>query len=330
MESRQRVGALVEVPFILRELGQDPAQIFAAAEIKGEDLKDPESWLSFEEVGKLFRACVDTTGCQHFGLLVGQRASTSSLGLVGRLMRNAPTFKQAALDLCFNQPRYVRGSVVYLVIRNETVVWGFGVHHPGMDAVEQFTEGAVAVGANMMRELVDASPDEVLLARRAPRDLAPYRRFFGVIPQFEAEQSALIFSTSLLESPVRGANAEVRESLENAVAAYWAVKEPSIGARVARILHARVLFGEASLGAVANELSMHPRTLNRRLLAEGKSFRDLVKAARFEVARQLLTITNIQVTAIAQALGYAHPSGFTRAFEEWSGVRPSEWPRQSS
>jgi AraC-like DNA-binding protein len=29
----------------------------------------------------------------------------------------------------------------------------------------------------------------------------------------------------------------------------------------------------------------------------------------------LLTVTNIKVTAIAEMLGYADPSGFTRAFE---------------
>ena len=62
-------------------------------------------------------------------------------------------------------------------------------------------------------------------------------------------------------------------------------------------------------------LSMHPRTLNRRLSAEGKNFRDLLGEAHFEVARQLLTVTNIKVTAIAEMLGYADPSGFTRAFE---------------
>ena len=91
------------------------------------------------------------------------------------------------------------------------------------------------------------------------------------------------------------------------------------------MLRARVVFPDISLEAVASELSMHPRTLNRRLHAEGKSFRELINEARFDVARQLLAGTRMDVADIALALGYADPSGFTHAFQRWSGVAPSEW-----
>jgi len=91
------------------------------------------------------------------------------------------------------------------------------------------------------------------------------------------------------------------------------------------MLRASVLFPDMSLEALATELSMQPRTLNRRLQAEGKTFRELVNEARFEVARQLLAGTRMEVTNIALALGYADPSGFTHAFQRWSGVAPSEW-----
>ncbi len=173
MSGQQRVGALVEVPQLLRELGEDPERVIAGAGISSEILRDPENALSFTEVGKLFQACVTATGCQHFGLLVGQRAATGSLGLVGRLMQNAPTLKHAILDLCVNQRRYVRGSVVYLVIQADTAVWGYAVHQQGMLAVEQLSDGATAVKLNMLRELAGISPDEVLASRAAPSDIGP-------------------------------------------------------------------------------------------------------------------------------------------------------------
>jgi AraC-like DNA-binding protein len=70
---------------------------------------------------------------------------------------------------------------------------------------------------------------------------------------------------------------------------------------------------------------MHPRMLNRRLEAEGTTFRQLLNQARFEVARQLLAGTKVQVTDLALALGYADTSSFSRAFQRWSGVAPSDW-----
>lgn len=91
---------------------------------------------------------------------------------------------------------------------------GLAVHHPGMQAIEQLSDGAVAVGFNMMRELTDTSPDEVLTCRPTPDDISPYRRFFGVTPRFNAEQHALVFPASLLGCPVRGADPELRRVLE--------------------------------------------------------------------------------------------------------------------
>ena len=276
-------------------------------------------------VGQLFQACVAQTGCAHFGLLMGQRSGLATLGVVGQLMRHAPDLRQAILDLCRNQHRYVRGSVVYLATIGEAAVWGFGVHYPAMPAVEHFSEAAVAVGANALRELAGVRPEEVLLSRALPPDLEVYRRFFGVTPQFGAEQNALVLPKRMLDTPVTGADAGIRAKLEGVVASYWALREPTTAERVSRILRARVVMERASLESVASELGMHPRTLNRRLKEEGASFRDLLGEARSEVARQLLRVTTLTVAAIGEALGYADPSGFIRAFERWTGHSPGAW-----
>jgi AraC-like DNA-binding protein len=325
MEGQQRIGALVELPQVLRELGKDPATVIASAGIDAELLRNSENSISFVELGRLVEACVAATRCEHFGLLVGSRSGTACLGLVGRLMQTAPTLKDAILDLCTNQRRYVRGAVTYLVIQNEVAFWGYAVHYPGVQAIEQVSDGAIAIAFNMMGELVGTVPEEVLTSRRPPSNIEPYRRFFGRAPRFNAEQHALVFSTRLLSRPVCSANHELRRTLEKSVAAYWAVKQPRITDTVTRMLRARVIFPDISLEELATELSMQPRTLNRRLQAEGKTFRELVNEARFQVARQLLAGTRMDITNIALALGYADPSGFTHAFQRWSGVAPSEW-----
>jgi AraC-like DNA-binding protein len=70
---------------------------------------------------------------------------------------------------------------------------------------------------------------------------------------------------------------------------------------------------------------MHPRALNRRLEAEGTTFRKLLNEVRFEVAGQLLLATRMGVTEIAAALGYADTSGFTHAFHHMAGAPPHTW-----
>jgi len=276
-------------------------------------------------LGRLFQACVSATGCQHFGLLVGMRATIDHLGLVGRLMQNAPTFGEAILDLVTNQQRYIRGAVSYLAIQNQTPFWGYAIHLPEVPNTEQISDGAVAVGVRLMQRLVGVSPSEVLLARSRPADIGAYTRLFGVPTRFNAEQHALVFPRTLLDRPIRGADPKLRQMLEKTVAEYWAIRQPTTAERVGRILRARVVFGDASLEEVAAQLSVHPRTLKRQLHAEGASFRSLLNEARFQVARQLLAGTRIEVTDIALALGYSEASGLTHAFQRWSGTAPSEW-----
>jgi AraC-like DNA-binding protein len=117
----------------------------------------------------------------------------------------------------------------------------------------------------------------------------------------------------------------------------WRKRMPAIGIKqrledeqsmthaVSRALRARVIFPDTSLEDIASEFSMQPRTLNRRLQAEGTTFRELINDARFEVARQLLKGTRMRIADIALALGYANTSGFSHAFQRWSGTPPSEW-----
>jgi AraC-like DNA-binding protein len=72
-------------------------------------------------------------------------------------------------------------------------------------------------------------------------------------------------------------------------------------------------------------LSMHRRTLNRRLAAIGTTFREVLDDVRFETARELLEYTNIALIEIATTLGYEDASAFSRSFRRWAGCAPSEW-----
>ncbi len=89
-EGQQRVGALAEAPKVRQQLGSDPAEVAASVGIDVRLLDGPENSIPFTAAGKLLQEGAARTGCPHLGLLVGERADTRSLGLVGRLMRNAP------------------------------------------------------------------------------------------------------------------------------------------------------------------------------------------------------------------------------------------------
>jgi AraC-like DNA-binding protein len=75
---------------------------------------------------------------------------------------------------------------------------------------------------------------------------------------------------------------------------------------------------------------MHSRTLSRRLSAFSTNFQALVDEGRFEIARQMLEDSAMEVSQIAASLDYADASAFTRAFRRWSGTTPALWRAKRS
>lgn len=70
---------------------------------------------------------------------------------------------------------------------------------------------------------------------------------------------------------------------------------------------------------------MSVRTLQRRIVNEGKTFRELLVHVRQELVREYLSQPGIQIDEIAFLLGYKDVASFYRAFRAWEGTTPAIW-----
>jgi AraC-like DNA-binding protein len=71
------------------------------------------------------------------------------------------------------------------------------------------------------------------------------------------------------------------------------------------------------LRAVARELGVSPRTLQRRLTDERVTFQHLIAEARRELARHYLQHSSLDLNETAYLLGYEDANSFFRAFHQW-------------
>jgi len=76
---------------------------------------------------------------------------------------------------------------------------------------------------------------------------------------------------------------------------------------------------------LAVRLSMGASTLRRRLAQDGTSLREVLADARMQIARGLLERGEANVTAAAEAAGYASRSHFIRRFRSAFGSAPSAY-----
>jgi AraC-like DNA-binding protein len=326
-EAMVRVGVVAAVPAVLRELGADPAVVVAEAGLDPRLLDDPDHLIPYAARGRLLGRCVARTGCADFGLRVGRHGQLSALGLVGFLVQHAPDVGTALTSLVRYLHLHVRGAVVSLQVQGGTATLAYDIYEPQVEATDQIADGALAMMFNIVRTLCGARwrPLEVQLAHRAPADVRPFRRFFGVPAQFDAGRNALVFAASWLEHRSSTADPQLRRFLQRQIEALDARHRDDFATQVRSVLRTAVLTGHGSVGQVAALFSMHSRTLNRRLNEAGTRFRRLVDEVRFEVAGQMLRDTALRIDEIAAALAYADASAFTRAFRRWSGTTPAAW-----
>jgi AraC-like DNA-binding protein len=327
VEAAVRAGPLMSIPTLLLEFGCKPEPLFESVGVTLAQFAEPDTEVSYLAASKLLARCASATRCTHFGLLVGQRAGPSHLGVAGFLLRSAPDVETALRDLARYLDLHDQGGSLTLKVENELTLLGYAVHQPDAQAVDQIYDLSIAVACNLMRNLCGQrwNPTDVYLARREPRHPEPYREFFRAPLHFDANQSALAFPCSWLGHRLASADALLHRHLEREADKLHTMRADDIAGELRRLLTTLIAEQRCSIDEVARRMGIHERTLNRRLQQQGTSFRRELDEVRYTLARQLLSDTEMPVTEIANTLAYSDASAFGHAFKRWSGASPAHW-----
>ena len=322
-----RVGGAAEILAVLEDFGVDSDGVLIEAGIDPELFTDPDNLITYAARDRLFRQCVSRTGCQHFGLLVGQRMNLKALGLVGLLMKTSPDVGKALKSLVNLLHLHTQGAVMALRVDEDVAMLTYDAFEPGLEATDQTGAGSVAMMLNVMRALCgsDFRPDEASFAHRRPADIEAFRKFFKVPLYFDAEHYALVFSRDWLDVRPPGADDELQLLLQKQVEVLESRYSLAFPDQVRKVLRSALLTGYHSENQIAALFSMHSHTLRRRLEGFGTSFHELVDECRFEIAREMLRNTALSVGEISASMDYSRASSFIRAFRRWSGMTPGQW-----
>lgn len=322
-----RIGPLMGLPALVRDLGYDPAPLFASEGFSLAQFNDPDIEVPFVPTSRLLARCVEATGCDHLGLLLGEHADPSSLGVAGFMLHSAPNVGTALRGLVRHLDLHDQGAVATLATDNQGTSFGYAINLPRVEAADQIYDLSMTIICKIMRSLCGTkwNPSEVLLSRRPPQNLALYQRFFRAHLHFDADRSTVVFPTHWLDHPIASADPLLYRHLEEEAIDLHNHQQMSLAANLRRVLRRSLGTRQISVNDVANQLHIHERTLNRRLHHEGTTFRRELEEIRYEMARHYLSDSEIPLSKIATALNYADATAFSRAFKQWSGFSPAQW-----
>jgi AraC-like DNA-binding protein len=183
----------------------------------------------------------------------------------------------------------------------------------------------------LCREIAAApiTPLTVQLPYRRPEDVRAYERFYRAPLEFGALATAFLLRNDDLARPVVASDATLSGYLDHLAAQLLAALggADTLRDQVRRLLWSELSAGVPGLDAVGRVLGMSPRTLQRRLRAEGTTLSAMLTQVRHDLALPLLGDGQLAVAEVAFLLGYEDPSAFNRAFRRWSGRSPRAFRR---
>lgn len=168
---------------------------------------------------------------------------------------------------------------------------------------------------------------QAAFAYAAPAHSREYRSIFCPTLQFDAGASSITFPALYLKAPVVQTERSARQFLRAAPASFLLKYRNDSGlvTRVRRLLRNTAPDAWPSFDRIAGQLGVSASQLRRELEREGTPFLAIKDAVRRDLAIHHLAHSRLAVGEIAEALGYAEPSAFHRAFKKWTGVSPGDY-----
>ncbi|MFD1148816.1 AraC family transcriptional regulator [Saccharothrix hoggarensis] len=266
--------------------------------------------------------------CPDLGLRVAARQDFGMLGPLALAIQNSPTVADA-LE-CTSRYLFVHARSLSLAMVDDPygapdlAALRYGPP-PGLPVSVQATDLGLGFLHRSITYLLGGRYGlrSVELPYHPPAPLAAYEEFFGVTVHIGQDAPMLRMPRALAHQPLAGGD----ERVWRLALAFLAEQSPGEGAnltaRVRGVLTRSLGTFPPEIGAVARLVDLHPRTVQRRLAAEGTTFAAVLDEVRQAAAKRYLTTTDMPMSQVAGMLGLSEQSALSRCCRRWWGMTPS-------
>lgn len=324
-----RASGLRGYEALMRQLGAEPLPMLQRYRISAESLADEDALLPLRSVVQLIETSAAVTNCPDFGLRMSQRQDISVLGPLAIVMQNAPTVKEAmeyaSRYMFVHSPGLVLTLHEQSPVAPQCVELRFEIRLTQQPAQRQTMDLCLGDVHHMVQLLAGEryQLQVVTLPHASLAPLSAYRRFFGAPVRMEQAYAGLHIARATLETSLQAVNHSLRQLAMDYLAQHFQTPGDNFSSRVRQALRRTLGTPQGNKQGIAGLLSMHPRTLQRRLALEGTAYEAIREEVRREMALRYLNETRIPLAQLAGMLGYSEQSAFARSCRRWFGMPPS-------
>ena len=156
-----------------------------------------------------------------------------------------------------------------------------------------------------------------------------YEEFFQCEVAFDQAQTGFSFSKKYLNKKISRSGAELNAWLRDSPAdlLYMPGRETSVYSHFITSLRRQLEENQrfSSFEFLCTHLNMSPQVVRRRLAEEGTSYQQIKDSVRLELAKNLLSSSELPMVDIAERTGFTESAAFSRAFKKWTGSSPANY-----
>lgn len=325
---RRCAGVISRVAYLhAKRHGIDVAPLIEAAGLTAELILDRSATLGVANQIKFVELIAAALGDELFGFHLVENFDFREVGLLYYVAASADTLGSAlsrieryvkiqndGVRLKISRGKTLRLRLVYVGVPRHTDVHQIGA--------------MIAMLLRASRHLTarPLEPVAVRIMHRLSGDKSKLEKFLDTAIEDGAGVDEIELPAASWRLPIVSADPHLHrvcvKSCEEALARR-ATKRSPLKVQVENAIATLLPHGQARHDVVAARLGMSPRTLARRLAAEGSSFAAILAETRAALADRYLADRSLAISQIAWLLGYAEIGAFTRAFQRWTGMVPS-------
>jgi AraC-like DNA-binding protein len=326
---------LIKLVETLAATGRDPTDLLRDVGLSPGTLRNMDASVSLERYIGIVESAISLYDIPDLGFLVGERTRLTEHGVLGYALLSANTLGGSLKR--YERYQHLQGPLLNIeLVTDDHAAWLVArpreIRPPLPKSVLCYTIQEWLVGWNQWSALIGhrgAFFEHVEIGVDDQPHADIYSRHLGCPVRFNANLTRARFPLEYLDRAIdyadEGIAAMCAEQCEHIL------QHLDLGHGLIAEVHRQLAAVPGQVPRM-DELAKHffvdARTLRRRLLSEGTTYRDVVTEFRLALAQRYLAETGLPANEIAALVGYADSANLYRTFRQAFDMTPQQFRDQ--
>jgi AraC-like DNA-binding protein len=320
-------------PELVEALGGNHEILLHQAGIATANFQIGQQEITYRQLVDVIERAAAELHCPDFGMRLATLQSDGVYGPLGQVMKHSKTFGEGLAYTVTHSFAHSLAASMWLsrAGAEPNIFVGHDILLDRMPNKSQAMEQLLLVGhLSAMANTGGAVRVRKVHFKHQPiSSMAIYRRYFRCDVRFGQNEYGVFFADKDLACPIIGHDAFARQNATSFIDAEFTRHRPPLHVLTRGLIMQRLAAEDCTNERIAAALNLHPRTLHRKLGAEGTSFQQIKDEVRRDVLLYCIEQTDLEFSSISEKLGFMEPSVLSRRCNRWFAASPTKLRAQA-